>query len=294
MELLFFFYVAVFYLGAILGSFLNVVCLDLMKLFKENDLENRAELPFFTKHITQGYFWQSVMKRRSHCDTCDRDLYAHELFPLLSYTAQMGKCRSCKTPITSSHFWVELASGIYFVGIFHVLFNNFSTFSAEFIWAVIFWFITFGLLFVIALFDLRTQLIPNILLVLAYILLVANMFVTYPLGIVVPEWQNVAAALLFASLFFATWVVSAGRWIGFADAKLVALFGLLFGFSAGFTGIAVSFWAGAGISLLLIGIQKMRKQQNLTMQSAVPFGPFLVFGMWFVFVSGINLFSLVI
>lgn len=297
MEILYFFYACVFYLGAILGSFINVVCLDLMKLFRENDLENRAELPFFAKHVTRGYFWHSVLSRRSHCDECKKDLHVHELFPLVSYVFQGAECNRCKTYIAPSHFFVELVSGVYFLGIFIVLFNVYQNVSLEFILSMLFWFTVFGMLFAAALFDLRTKLLPNILLLGVYLLIVANMFVDYPWQLVVPEWEQLAAAGFFAGLFYLMWLVSAGRWMGFADSKLAALFGLMFGFSAGFTGLAVAFWAGAGVSLLVIGYQKWRDRKNknkdhLHMQSAVPFGPFLVFGIWFVFVFGINLFAI--
>ena len=296
MELLYFFYAAVFYLGAILGSFLNVVCLDLIKLFRENDLENRAELPFFAKHVTQRYFWRSILSRRSRCDDCEKELQAHELFPLVSYLFQGAECTRCKTYIAPSHFFVELAAGFYFLGIYVALFSVYQSVSLEFILAVLFWFSMFGFLFTAALFDLRTKLLPNILLLGAYVLVIANLFVGYPWQLTVPDWKLLASAALFASLFYGMWLVSAGRWMGFADAKLAALFGLLLGFSAGFTGLAISFWVGAGVSLGVIAYQRLRDRKKerdtsqLHMQSAVPFGPFLVFGLWFVFVSGINLF----
>ena len=293
MELLYAFYACVFYLGAILGSFLNVVCLDLMKLFRENNLENRAELPFFAKHITRRYFWRSLIRRRSKCDDCEKELMAHELFPIFSYLFQGAECTECKTYIAPSHFFVELIAGFYFLGIFYTLFEVYQAFTTEFLFAVLYWFAVFAGLFVIALYDLRTKIIPNILLAFVYVLVVANLFIAYPWALTVPAWYLLAAALLFASLFYGMWLVSAGTWMGYADAKLAALFGLIFGFSAGFTGLAVAFWSGALISLALIAWQRIRhKDASLHMKSAIPFGPFLIFGIWFVFVTGINLFAL--
>jgi len=288
MELIYIYYAAVFYLGTILGSFLNVVALDIEKLFKENDLENRNEFSFFAKHWTQKYFWQSLMNRRSHCDNCGKTLQSHELFPLFSFALQRGQCKNCGDKITMSHFIVEILAGFYFLGIFYTLFSSVDTFTPAFVGLVTYWFFVFGTLFVIGLFDYRTQVIPDILIAFTALLLVGGLFMMplytalYALG----------AGLLFAGLFYGLWAVSAGQWIGFADGKLAALIGLMFGFSAGFTALAVSFWAGALVCVPLFLLSKMKHNNKLHFDSAVPFGPFMVIGMWYVFVTGLNLFSL--
>ncbi len=288
MELIYIYYAAVFYLGTILGSFLNVVALDIEKLFKENDLEDRNEFSFFARHWTKKYFWQSLMNRRSHCDNCNKVLKSHELFPLFSFALQRGACKNCGDKITMSHFIVEILAGFYFLGVFYALFSATDVFTAGFITSVIYWFFVFGTLFVVALFDYRTQLIPDILVAFVGLLLIAGLF-TMPFMTAV---YCIGAGLLFAALFYGLWVVSAGTWIGFADGKLAALTGLLLGFSAGFTALAVSFWAGALVCVPLFLLSKWKKNGKLQFDSAVPFGPFMVIGMWYVFVTGLNLFSL--
>lgn len=288
MELIHVYYVAVFYLGAILGSFLNVVALDIQKLFKENDLENRNEFSFLLRHFTQKYFWQSLISRRSHCDSCGKVLSSFELFPIFSYLLQRGKCSVCFNKIDSSHFWVEILSGVYFLGIFYTMFWQYETFSMLFIGSALFWFVLFGTLFVLALFDYRTKLIPDILLFIAGIMSVIHIVMNHP-----AEWiWHVGAGALFAALFYGVWFFSGGRWIGFADGKLAIISGLLFGVSAGFTALAVSFWAGALFSIALLLLNIVRRKKTVSMQSAVPFGPFLVFGTWYVFVCGLNLFTM--
>ena len=292
MELLYIFYVAVFYLGTILGSFLNVVALDLQKLFTENNLAERNEFSFLAKHITQRYFWQSLLSRRSHCDNCQSTLRSFELFPLFSYLFQKGACKNCKTSIDSSHLWVELLCGVYFLGIFHVLFWQFSTFSGAFILTIFFWFVVFGLLFIAALFDYRTKLLPDVVLASVGLLLVLNSVYDLGQGFVVPEINVYIAAILFAGLFYGAWFVSRGQWIGFADGKLAFLIGLLFGISQGFTALAISFWVGAAISVALLCLSRWKKTNELSLSSAVPFGPFMVFAIWYVFVWDINLFAI--
>ena len=291
MELIYLYYLVVFYWGAILGSFLNVVALDIQKLFKENDLENRNELFFFTKHVRRHYFWRSLFQRRSHCDSCGKILNTFELFPIFSYLLQRGRCTGCGSRIDASHVWLEVASGLYFLGIFHVLFWQSEIFSPAFLGTLFFWSLVFGLLFVVAVFDYRTQVIPDILLLSTAVLTVVYLVFT------TQDWLfHVGAAVVMAGLFYALWWFSRGQWIGLADGKLAGVIGLLLGFSQGFTALAFAFWVGAFVCLVLLGVTRVGRwsKYSLSWHQAVPFGPCLVFGLWYVFVTGTNLFQLTI
>ena len=289
MELLYVYYFAIFYLGAIMGSFLNVVALDIQKLFDENDLEHRNELFFFSKHIARHYFWESLLSRRSHCDHCERTLSSFELFPIFSMIWQRGRCRTCRSPIDLSNLWIEIICGVYFFGIFHTIFWNFEFLSGAFLSGILYLFAVFGVLFVLALFDYRTGIIPDILVLAAGALIAAHQILYNPAWL-----SHLAAGAVFALVFATLWFVSGGRLIGFADAKVALLVGLFFGFSAGLTALAVAFWVGALVAMALVGIGKIHKtEHSLALNSAIPFGPFLVCGMWYVFVSGLNLFQVV-
>ena len=155
--------------------------------------------------------------------------------------------------------------------------------------SILFWFVVFGALFVLALFDYRTQLIPDILLLISGGMVFAFIATQGTLGQLL--WHT-GAAVGFAALFYSVWAVSKGQWIGFADGKLAVVIGLLFGVSQGFTALAVSFWAGAAVCLSVMLYSTLRYKNHLHLNTAVPFGPFMVFGIWYVFITGINLFSL--
>ncbi len=75
-----------FVLGLLLGSFLTLVGL-------------RAPLN------------KSIVKPRSHCDTCGHVLAWYELIPIISYLIQNGKCRKCKTKLSIFYPIIELISG---------------------------------------------------------------------------------------------------------------------------------------------------------------------------------------
>ena len=51
---------------------------------------------------------ESVVKPRSHCPSCGRTLVWWENFPLLSWLALRGHCRTCNTKISWRYPLVEL------------------------------------------------------------------------------------------------------------------------------------------------------------------------------------------
>lgn len=77
-----------FWIGASVGSFINVVA---MRTVAEKS-------------------W--LRSERSACDSCGRVLSPTDLVPLLSYIALKGKCRTCRAPIDRRHLFAELATGI--------------------------------------------------------------------------------------------------------------------------------------------------------------------------------------
>src|SRR3989344_606823 len=83
-----------FAVGAIIGSFLNVVSLR------------------FNTGVGIG--------GRSKCMSCGTGLTWKELIPLVSFAAQKGSCRKCKSKISWQYPLVEFAAGAVFVLILFV------------------------------------------------------------------------------------------------------------------------------------------------------------------------------
>jgi prepilin signal peptidase PulO-like enzyme (type II secretory pathway) len=54
---------------------------------------------------------ESVIRPRSHCRACGRDLNAVDLIPVLGYALRGGRCASCRTPIGITAPIVEAVSG---------------------------------------------------------------------------------------------------------------------------------------------------------------------------------------
>ncbi len=81
--------VFMFMLGAIVGSFLNV-CIVRMPHEK------------------------SVVRPRSHCVHCKKQLLWYDNIPFISYILLGGRCRFCKEKISPRYFLVELVTAITF------------------------------------------------------------------------------------------------------------------------------------------------------------------------------------
>ena len=258
--------VLAFCYGAIIGSFLNV-------------------------YIYRFHTGKSLAGR-SHCLSCGTVLLALELIPLFSYLGLRGRCRSCGSFVSPRYFVVEAATGLLFIGALLVAGN---LLEMVYLWTVC------SVLVVIVVYDIRHYIIPDTLTfsLTLFVLSWLTFLVTQGIPYLDVVYTIVAAA--GASLFlFILWYVSNGRWIGFGDVKLAFPLGLIVGAVHVFSMMVLSFWIGAGISLLLIAAAKLQRGQlglrfssaNLTIKSVVPFAPFLVAGCLVVLFTELNVLTL--
>ena len=126
-----------FALGLIIGSFLNVV---------------------IARYNTQKNFGG-----RSACMSCENKLCWYELIPLFSFFALRGRCRSCKTKISTQYPLVELGTGLLFALLFLKFQNVFFFSTIDFAISYALYATMFSLLVVIAVYDLKHKIIPDTL-----------------------------------------------------------------------------------------------------------------------------------
>ncbi|MCL5010594.1 MAG: prepilin peptidase [Patescibacteria group bacterium] len=254
------FFVVVFVFGLFVGSFLNCVVY-------------RLEVK------------KSFLQGRSFCPKCRHTLAWYDLIPVLSFVFLRGKCRYCNKKISWQYPVAELATGLVFLIISNFqfpIFNQFPIFEFSNIANLIFLLVIVCFLEIIFIYDLKHYIIPSRIIYPAIVIVfLYQLFGNYPFIL-----NFVFAGLAAGGFFFLLWLVSGGRWMGFADAPLGFLLGLWLGFPEILIALFLAFFIGSAVGLILIGLGKKK------MKSPVAFGPFLVAGAFIAFLWGEKLWSI--
>ena len=172
----------VFVLGLTAGSFLNVV-------------------------IFRLYGSDSIFISRSKCFNCGKVLSWYELIPVISFVVQKGRCRSCGFGLSWQYPLVEISTGLFFAYLYFYSGQELSNLyflnlydsggaALNFILNVL----IFSLLIVIFFYDIRKQIIPDVMvypLILMGFILQAR---RYYLGLGITE--NIIFAFAIAISFF--------------------------------------------------------------------------------------------
>lgn len=259
----------VFVLGTIVGSFLNVV------IYRYNS-------------------GTSPLKGRSQCFSCGKTLHWYELIPLASFLAQRARCRGCHVRLSWQYPLIEVLSGIMFVAVFAL-----DKPLVESLYLVV----IFSILLVIAVYDLRHQIIPDGLVAMFAILSLVWFLWSIPGEIVrvfhFPYyWSLLAGPILFLP-FWALWFFSRGRWMGLGDGKLALGIGWFLGMTLGMSAVMLGFWIGALFAGLVMATQYIQRTfatskislPSWSLKSEIPFGPFLILGVVVVYFTHINFFD---
>lgn len=256
--------VFVLFFGAIVGSFLNVVIIRLKT-------------------------GRTIVKGRSMCMSCGKQLSWFELIPVVSYLFLKGRCSGCKAEVSFQYPVVEWGTAILFFVSYLAVFSN----KANGLAVLLFLWIQIALFVVISGYDLRHKIIPDgPLFVLGVVAVVKTIALgidsSYSLMGSTLGWQVLTAGMLFTP-FYLVWRLSKGRWMGFGDAKVAFVIGLLLPGMAGVSAVLVAFYIGAAVAVSIIVAQKLHralarkvKTPQLSMNSEIPFGPFLALGTIFV------------
>jgi len=257
-------------LGLIVGSFLNAFYLRRLS----------------GKKISMG--------GRSFCPKCNHKLGAKDLVPLISYIILQGRCRYCKAEISVQYPLVEISTSILFALVFYIIFRNqfFAGITVnESIYLAlktIFWFYVVAVLVLITISDIKEMIIPDEVIypaiIFAFLYAITMPFfgnsVTSAISLV---GKNVLGAF-FAGLFFYTMIlVSGGKWMGGGDVKLAFFAGLILGWVNVIVALFLAFISGSIYGLLVVALGKRK------MAEAIPFGPFIVFGIFVAFAFGLEI-----
>jgi len=249
-------YILSLLIGAIVGSFLNVV-------------------------IERLHNGGSLLWPPSHCPKCRHRLGLADLFPIISFIFLRGRCRYCREKISWQYPLVEIACGLLFLlaaaisSRHNPALNVFYHFNKSYFFS---WlpaggdlliqllrdWLAIAFLIVIFVYDLKWKLIlDRIALPAIIIFFIINLVLGYGLA-------NLLLATVIGFGFFALqYLISRGRWIGGGDLRVGALMGALLGWPQIILAIFLSYIIGALISIVLV----ITKGKKLT--SEIPFAVFL-------------------
>ena len=213
-------YLWIFFLGACIGSFLNV-CIY---------------------RIPAGL---SIVSPPSRCPQCETKIRWWQNIPMFSWLLLRGKCATCKAKISVRYLLVEILTGLLFLQIFMMFEFHPAT--------LVFW--TFAAALVTLTFiDLDHQIIPDIISLPGIILGLVTVSLT-PL-----TWSNSILGILLGggSLWLIAIIyefLTKNEGMGGGDIKLLAMIGAFLGWKAILPVIFISSCLGT-----LIGVPLMLRQ----------------------------------
>jgi leader peptidase (prepilin peptidase) / N-methyltransferase len=240
--------VIVFCLGAAIGSFLNVV----------------------VYRVPAGL---SILWPPSRCPQCLHQLGAGENIPILGWLLLQGKCRHCRTPISSRYPLVEAATAVIFVLIYNRFGISIETvgYSLLMCW-----------LLALSLIDLDTMTLPNPLTQSGLVLGLVFQATSGCLNTLSIDGSKEYLIQGIVGMVLAIWIYDTiqivGSWLlgqsaqGGGDAKLMAMIGAWLGWkSVLLTGFLASVFGSLlmGGALIFGLIQRRQK---------FPLGPFIALG----------------
>jgi prepilin signal peptidase PulO-like enzyme (type II secretory pathway) len=212
----------------------------------------------------------SVAKGHSICPRCKHALAWFDLIPLFSYIALKGKCRYCHKEISLQYPIVELCTGVLFVVLYLTLNPNTTYNMVQFVILLV-----LSVLLVAALvYDAKYMELPEKFMLPAIVLGVLSLGLkAYQNG-----WNSLTDQLIGLAvvvlLYTALWFFSKGKWLGAGDIRIVAVMGLLLIPSQLIVGLFITYLVGAVYGLYVLSKTKNKKGIK------VPFGPFLILGLY--------------
>jgi len=258
--------------GAIVGSFLNVLVL----------------------RIGTG----RGLAGRSACLSCSKQLGFFELVPIFSYLAQGGRCRACKSRISTHYILVEALTALSFAGITWKILTSPSPARGEGwgeVGAFLFLATVAAILIAIIAYDIRHQIIPDSFVFALFAIALVRVAYLYAQGS--PVHIQIVSALGITLFLFLLFAFSRGRWLGLGDVKLILPLALFLPWSDNLVALMLAFWSGAVVGLALIGWshfsgkhrvsgrggslgvkERRASHQSYQLKSEIPFAPFLILG----------------
>ena len=256
-------------LGALVGSFLNVVILRLparMQWQWERDSREVLGLDVASEPAVDAPAPPpGIVVERSHCPKCGHKLAPWENLPVVSFLLLRGRCHGCKAPISWQYPAVETLTAVLF-GL--VVWRYGVTMQAG--WMLV----ATGFLVAMSGIDMRTTLLPDSLtLPLLWLGLLLSLVPVF----VEPSDAILGAAVGYLSLWSVYWafkLLTGKEGMGYGDFKLLAAIGAFCGWKAILPVLLMSSLIGAIVGSLMLALQGRDRA------TPIPFGPYLAAAGW--------------
>ena len=232
---------------------------------------------------------ESVVKPRSHCRSCGRELAWWENVPLVSWIALRGRCQTCHAKISCRYPLVELAVGVLWAFIAWRSYEAF--FPVEFALGMMFLLWT---LVGLAVLDAEYLWLPDLLTLPSIAFGFGWWFlqgkqVGWALHMPSERLQDArAAGLRLLGILVSAGLILLIRWIywlirhregmGLGDAKLMALLAAWLGLPGALLSFALGVFLGAIFALSLLAAPKPDGNAESWAMTKLPFGTFLCIG----------------
>lgn len=252
------FYLIVFAYGITVGSFLNVCIYRLPRN-------------------------ESLIKRNSHCTSCNEKIKAYDLIPLFSWIFLRGKCRNCGEKISPRYPLVEALNGIAYIFAFVAVGLTPDTIDLKLLGSGIVLGIFFSLLIVIGFIDYDTYDIYLSTLILVALLAIPSYIFNSELGIVERLIGGLCISVPFfiigeiVGLFMKKKHGEKIRGIELGDTLLMAASGLVLGVKPILVATMIGIFSAAIVGLI---------QKYKTGESKLAFGPYLAGGLFIAAIAG--------
>jgi len=216
----------------------------------------------------------SVLRGRSVCPKCKKNLVWYDNIPVLSFILLKGRCRECGKKISLRYPLIELATALGFVGIWFLFLEPVF---------LVFLILIFSLLVAVFVIDLEQKIVPDELVFTGFGLTVFYLLLISPSTLFTSLAAGFGAALFLLLVHLAT----RGRGMGLGDVKFAVFAGTLLGWPMMPVWLFTAFLTGAVVGTILVLAKKV------SFGKQIAFGPFLVISLIIVFIWGekfINLF----
>ena len=210
----------------------------------------------------------SVVKGRSYCLSCNKQIRWFDNIPLLSFIFLKAKCRHCSAQIDLNYFLVELISALNFVLIFYLFGFSLTTIL----------FFILSICFIIIIFiDMKHFIIPNELTFTLMIIGFLKSFDPYLNQYLFPNYLDslIGGVIGYTIIWFIIFAYKKLRnreGMGLGDAKLLSAIGFWFGWIS----IPFILFFSSFVALIFAVPGLLNKSKNLSSQ--IPFGPYIILG----------------